>query len=60
MAEQQETQQEREARWAAQRAARDTQHQNWQSARARARARAWIIGGAIVIIVAVIAAIMLL
>ena len=60
MAESQETQQEKEARWAAHRVARETQQQNWRSARARTRGRNWLIGGAIVIIAMVIAAIMLL
>jgi hypothetical protein len=60
MADLQETQQERETRWAAQRATRDAQQQTFQAARARARGRKGLIGGAIVIIVAVIAAIMLL
>ena len=60
MAEPQETQQEKEARWAAHRVARDTQQQNWRAARARTRGRIWLVGGAIVIIVALIAAIILL
>ena len=60
MAELQETQQEKEARWAAQRAARDRQQQEYQAARTRRRGRTWFIVGAIVLIGAVIAAAMLL
>ena len=60
MAEPQETQQETEARWAAQRAARETQQKDYRAAQARTRRRNWLIVGAIVIIVAVIAAAMLL
>jgi CHASE3 domain sensor protein len=60
MAEPQETQQEKETRWAAQRAAHETQHKASQAARARIRGRNWLIVGAIVIIVAVIAAAILL
>jgi len=60
MAEPQETQQEKETRWAAQRAAHETQQQASRSARARARGRNWLVGGAIVIIVAVIATAILL
>ena len=60
MAEPDETRQEKEARWAAQRAANDTQQQNRRAARARTRGRNVLVGGAIGIIVAVIAAIILL
>ena len=60
MAELQETQQEKEARWAAQRAARETQHKDYRTAQARARRRHWVVVGALVIIVAVSAAAMLL
>jgi hypothetical protein len=60
MAELQETQQEKEARWAAQRAARETQQKDYRTAQARTRRRNWLVVGAIVIIVAVIAAAMLL
>ena len=60
MAELQETQQEKEARWAAQRAARETQQKDYRTAQTRTRRRNWLVGGAIVIIVAVIAAAMLL
>jgi len=60
MAELQETQQEKEARWATQRAARDTQQKDYRAAQARSRKRNWLVLGAIVIIVAVMAAAMLL
>jgi hypothetical protein len=60
MAELQETQQEKEARWASQRAARETQQQDYRAAQARTKRRNWLVGGAIVIIVAGIAAAMLL
>jgi hypothetical protein len=60
MAELQETQQEKEARWAAQRAARETQQKDYRTAQARTRKRHWLVVGAIGIIVAVIAAAMLL
>ena len=60
MAELQETQQEKEARWAAQRAARETQQKDYRAAQARTKRRNWLVVGAIVIIVAVIAAAMLL
>jgi len=60
VAEPQETQQEKEARWATQRAARETQQKDYRAAQARTRRRNWLVVGAIVIIVAVIAAAMLL
>jgi hypothetical protein len=60
MAELQETQQEKEARWATQRAARETQQRDYRTAQARTRRRNWLVVGAIVIIVAVMAAAMLL
>ena len=60
MAELQETQQEKEARWAAQRAARETQQKDSRTAQARTRRRNWLVVGATVIIVAVSAAAMLL
>jgi hypothetical protein len=56
----QETQQEKEARWTAQRATRDTQEQNRRAARARSRGRNWLVVGAIVLIAAVSVAIKLL
>jgi hypothetical protein len=60
MADPQETQQEKETRWTAQRAAHDTQQQDYRAARARTRGRTWLVVGAIVIIVAVTAAAILL
>ena len=60
MAEPQETQQEKESRWVAQRAARETQEKDYRAAQARTRRRNWLVVGAIVIIVAVITATMLL
>jgi hypothetical protein len=60
MAEPQETQQEKETRWADQRATHDTQQKDYRAARARTRGRSWLVVGAIVIIVVVIAAVILL
>jgi CHASE3 domain sensor protein len=60
MAKPQETQQEKETRWAAQRTAHETQQKDYRAARARRRGTNWLVGGAIVIIVAVMAAAMLL
>jgi hypothetical protein len=60
MAEPQETQQEKETRWATQRATHDTQQKDYRATRARKMGRNWLVVGAIVIIVAVIAAAMLL
>jgi hypothetical protein len=60
MAEPQETQQEKETRWADQRAAHETQQKDSRAARARTRGRNWLVVGAIVIIVAVMAAAILL
>jgi len=60
MAEHEETQQEKETRWTAQRATHDRQQQDYQAARTRRIGRNWFIVGAIVIIVAVLAAAMLL
>jgi hypothetical protein len=60
MAEPQETQQEKETRWAAQRAAHDTQQNVYRAAQARKMGRNWLIVGAIVLIVAVTAAAILL
>ena len=59
MAEPQETRQEQETRWAAQRAAHDKGQQESQAARQRKTARNWVIVGAIVLIVAVIAVVVL-
>jgi hypothetical protein len=55
-----ETRQEKEARWAAQRAAHDTQEKTYRAARLRARGRDWLVVGAIVVMLAVIAVVMLL
>ena len=60
MAEHDETQQEKETRWTAQRAAHDKQQLEYRAARGRKIGRNWLIVGAIVIIVAVIAAAVLL
>ena len=56
MGEPQETQQEKETRWATQRAAHDTQQDVYRATRIRKIGRNWLIVGAIVIIVAVIVA----
>ena len=60
MAEHDETQQEKETRWTAQRAAHDTQQKDYRAAKARAMGRNWLVVGALVIIVAVVDAAMLL
>ena len=60
MAEPQETQQEKETRWADQRAAHETQQQGSRAARARTGGRNWLAVGAIVIVAVVMAAVMLL
>jgi len=60
MAEPHETQQEKETRWTAQRAAHDRQQQEYRATRTRRMGRNWLIVGAIVIIAAVIAAAVLL
>ena len=60
MAEHDETQQEKETRWTAQRAAHDKQQNEYRAARTQRIGRNWLIAGAIVIIVAVIAAAVLL
>ena len=54
-----ETRQEKETRWAAQRATHDQEQQTSQAARRRHTARTWVIVGVIVIIVAVIAVLVL-
>ncbi len=51
MAEPHETQQEKETRWTAQRAAYDTQQTAYRAARTRRIGRNWLIVGAIVILV---------
>ena len=60
MADQDETQQEKVTRWTAQRAAHEKQQDDYRAARIRKTGRHWVIGGAIVLIVAVIAAAVLL
>jgi type IV secretory pathway component VirB8 len=60
MADPQETREEKEARWATQRAARDQEQHASQALRSRQTARRWVIVGVIVLIVAVIAIVMLL
>jgi type IV secretory pathway component VirB8 len=59
MAEPQETRQEQETRWAAQRATRDQAFQTGRHARQRKNRRIWLIVAVIVIILAVIAALVL-
>ena len=59
MAEPQETRQEKETRWAAQRVAHEKDHQARQGARQRKTANTWLIVGAVVIIVAGIAVVLL-
>jgi len=60
MAEPQETRQEQEARWDAQRAARDQEFQAGQRVRHKKNRRIWVILGVIVLIMVVIAALVLL
>jgi hypothetical protein len=60
MAEPQETQQEKETRWATQRTAHDQEQRERQAAQKRKTTRTWLIVGAIVIIVAVIVKVVLL
>jgi Flp pilus assembly protein TadB len=60
MAEHDETQQEKETRWTAQRAAHDKQQHEYRATRGRKIGRNWLLVGAIVLIVAVIAAAVLL
>ena len=60
MAEHDETQQEKELRWTAQRAAHDRQQQEYQAARTQRIGRNWFIVGAIVMIIAVMATAILL
>jgi hypothetical protein len=60
MAEHNETQQEKEIRWTAQRAAHERQQQEYRAARTRRMGRNCLLVGAIVIIVAVIATAVLL
>ena len=60
MAEPEETRQEQETRWTAQRAARDKEFQAGQKARQKKNRRTWVTVAVIVIIIAVIAAVVLL
>jgi hypothetical protein len=60
MAEPQETRQEQEARWAAQRVTRDKAFQAGRRARQQKNRRTWLTVAVIVIILAVIAAVVLL
>ena len=60
MAEHEETRQEKETRWTAQRASHDQQQQEYRALRAGKIGRNWLVVGAIVIIVAVTAAYILL
>jgi t-SNARE complex subunit (syntaxin) len=59
MAEPEETRQEQETRWTAQRAARDEEFQAVQKARQRTTRRTWVIVAVIVIIIVVIAVVLL-
>ena len=59
MAEPQETREEKEARWAAQRTAHDQAQRESQMARQRKTTNTWMIVAAIVIIVAGIAVVLL-
>ena len=59
MADPQETRQEKETRWATQRATRDQEQQASQAVRRRHTARTWLIVGVIVLIGAVIAVVVL-
>jgi hypothetical protein len=54
-----ETQQKREARWAAYRASRDTQLQSFRSARAQARGKIWFAIGVVLLLLALLAMIVL-
>jgi t-SNARE complex subunit (syntaxin) len=59
MAEPQETRQEQQARWDAQRAVRDKDFQTGQQARHRRNTRTWLIVAVIIVIIAVIAVVVL-
>jgi CHASE3 domain sensor protein len=59
MADPQETREEKETRWAAQRVTREQEQRVGQAARRRQTARTWVIVGMIVLIVAVIAVVVL-
>ena len=60
MAERQETRQEQEVRWAAQRTARDKEVQAGQRVRHKKNRRIWLTVAVIVLIMAVIVAVVLL
>jgi hypothetical protein len=60
MAERQETRQEQEARWDAQRVAREKEFQAGQRARRQKNRRTWLIVAVIVLIMVVIVAVVLL
>jgi hypothetical protein len=60
MAERQETRQEQEVRWNAQRTARDKEFQAGQHARRKKNRRIWLTVAVIVLIIAVMAAVVLL
>jgi Flp pilus assembly protein TadB len=60
MAERQETRQEQEVRWNAQRTARDKEFQAGQRVRHKKNRRIWLIVAVIVLIIAVIVAVVLL
>lgn len=60
MAERQETRQEQEVRWNAQRTARDKAFQAGQQARHKKNRRIWLTVAVIVLIIAVMAAVVLL
>ena len=59
MAERQETRQEQEARWDAQRAVRDKDFQTGQYVRRRRNTRTWLIVAVIIVIIAIIIALVL-
>ena len=59
MAERQETRQEQQTRWDAQRAVRDKDFQTGQHARRRRNARTWLIVAVIIIIIVVIVTVVL-
>ena len=54
-----ETRQEKETRWAAQRATHDKEQRGMRVARQRKAVRNWLIGGAVMLMVAVMAGVVL-
>ena len=58
MADYEETQQEKETRWTAQRAAHDRHQQTSRAAKTRRIGRTWLLVGAIVIIVVITVAVL--